>query len=67
MARTFSKVGKIDFLIEIQIMKCFDHISGFQINSKQIIKNENLKYVEILILIEQHSNCRLSSAASPVT
>ena len=46
-----TKAGKIDFFIEVQIITGFHGISG-----------KHSKYVEILILMEQHSNCRLSSA-----
>ena len=69
MDRTFSKVGKFYFLIRdtnIQF-KGFNHISGVRYTSRQIINNEHSKYMEILVLLEQHSNSRLSSAASPVT
>ena len=49
------------------MIKGFDRSSGIQSTSKQINNNEHSKYVEILNLIEQHSNRRLSSATSPVT
>ena len=48
-------------------MRGFDHIFGNQFTSEQNNNNEHSKYVEILISIEQHSNCRQSSAASPVS
>ena len=58
LTSTFSKVGKIYFIIEIQIITGFDHIFGIQFTSKQNTKNDHSKYLEILILMEQHSNCR---------
>ena len=45
------KFGKIDFVIAIQIIKGFDHISGIRFTSKQIINNEHSKYVEIFYFL----------------
>ena len=61
------RLGKNYFIIEIQIIRGFDHISGDQFTTKHQNIHEHSKYKEILILIEQHPNCRLPCAASPVT
>ena len=35
LAPTFSKVGKIDYLFEVQIITGFDNISGIQFTSEK--------------------------------
>ena len=70
-ARAFPKVGKIRFPFwdsnnQIEILTIF-LVSNLLQSKKLVMSIRNNYYVEIFILIEQHSNCRLSCAASQMT